>query len=107
MASYDVASCEDGLKTAKETFKKAAKYFGETDDEIQTNENQDPGRFLLPIVEFLRLLKLAGGERTKITDAAAAAQLILPPWPKALHWKEKRKIKEAAEEEKRKRGLKV
>jgi len=78
--------CEDGLKAAKKTFIKAAKYFGETEAEIQKNEKQDPGRFMLPIVEFLRLLKLAGGERRQIEQAAAAAQLILPPWPKAK-WK--------------------
>jgi hypothetical protein len=62
---------------------------------------------MLPIVEFVRLLKLAGGERRLIEQAAAAAQLNLPPWPKALHWKARRKMEEAAAEEKRKSGLNV
>ena len=68
--------CEDGLKTAKETFIKAAKYFGETEAEIQTNEKQDPGRFMLPIVEFLRLLKLAGGVDDSLRRPSGARVLV-------------------------------
>ena len=70
--------CKDALEAAKAMFIKTAEWFGETIEEMRSNETKDPGRFMLTIIEFLRLIKLAGGEKVKITEAATAAGLILP-----------------------------